>query len=104
MLNKEMCVILVSKIDEVIFIDSLPTIDLHGLDSMTARVAINDFINDNYKMKNSVVAIIHGIGSGVLKKATADVLSKNRKIVDYKTYYYNNGCTIAEIDLKNEKC
>lgn len=89
-----------SKIDEVIFIDSLPTIDLHGLDSMTARVIVNDFINDNYKMKNSVVVIIHGIGSGILKKTTADTLSKNRKVVGYKTYYYNNGCTIAEIDIK----
>lgn len=86
-------------LNQIIFIDNLPTIDLHGLDSATARVMINDFINDNYKMQNRFVVIIHGIGSGILRKTTADVLFKNKKILDYKTYYYNNGCTLAEINL-----
>lgn len=90
-----------SKLDEVIFIDHLPTIDLHGFDSMTARVAINDFINDNYKMKNCVIVIVHGLGTGILRKTTANTLKKNKKVLDYKTYYYNNGCTIAEIDINN---
>lgn len=93
------------KLEDVIFIDNLPTIDLHGFDSETARVAINDFISDNYKMKNSLIIIIHGIGSGTLRKVTFDALSKNKKILKFKTYYYNNGCTIAEININNvEKC
>ena len=37
-------------INEVIFIDSLPKLDLHGYDRDSARVAINDFIKDNQKM------------------------------------------------------
>lgn len=89
-----------SKLDEVIFINNLPTIDLHGYDSITAIVAINDFINDNYKMQNSIIVIIHGLGTGILRKTTADTLKKNKKVLDYKTYYYNNGCTIVEIDIK----
>ena len=40
-------------LNEVIFIDNFPTIDLHGYDRDTARVATNDFINDNMKMKNA---------------------------------------------------
>ena len=88
---------------ELIFIDNLPTIDLHGLDAVTAGVFINDFINDNYKMKNKFIVIIHGIGTGVLKKTTFQILSKHKKILEFKTYYYNNGCTIAKIDVNNYK-
>ena len=41
-------------LNEIIFIDNLPTLDLHGFDLETARVAINDFIIDNLKMKNNL--------------------------------------------------
>lgn len=88
------------RLDQIIFINNLLTIDLHGFDSETARVAINDFINDNYKMQNNFIVIIHGIGKGIIKKITFETLKKNRKILEFKSYYYNNGCTIAKIDLK----
>mgnify|MGYP003510477446 CR=1 FL=1 len=35
------------KLDNIIFYDNLPTLDLHGYDRKTAIVAIYDFINDN---------------------------------------------------------
>ena len=63
-------------LNDIIFIDSLPSLDLHGFDRETARVAINDFINDNIKMKNKFIVIIHGIGSGILKDATQLTLKK----------------------------
>ena len=84
---------------EVIFIDSLPKLDLHGLDREIARVMINDFINDNIKMKNEIILIVHGIGTGILKNTTQQVLGKNKNIVDYKIYSFNVGCTIAQIKL-----
>lgn len=83
--------------DQLIFIDNLPTLDLHGLDSMTARVYINDFIDDNYKMQNEFIVIVHGIGTGILRKVTFDTLSKHKKVLEYKSYYYNNGCVIVKI-------
>ncbi len=86
-------------IDEVIYIDNLPKIDLHGENSETARVLINDFINDNYKQKNNLFCIVHGIGSGLLRTTTSDTLRKNKKVIAYKTYYYNQGCTLVEINL-----
>ena len=85
------------KLDNIIFIDNLPKLDLHGYDRETARVAINDFINDNYKIKNEFVNIIHGVGSGIIKTTTHETLRKNKKVIDFKTYYYNNGCTIVQI-------
>lgn len=86
-------------LNSIIFIDNLPKLDLHGYDRETARVAINDFINDNYKMKQSFVTIVHGIGSGILRTTTNEVLKKNKRVVDFKTFYYNNGCTIVQIDI-----
>ena len=86
-------------LNNLIFIDNLPKLDLHGYDRETARVAINDFINDNYKMKNKFVTIVHGIGSGIIKNTTTEVLKKNKKVIDFKTFYYNHGCTVVEIDI-----
>ena len=60
-----------------IFTSHLPTLDLHGEDRESARVAINDFIRDNQKMKNDKIVIVHGKGTGILKKTTQNVLTKS---------------------------
>ena len=86
-------------LNDVIFIDRFPKLDLHGYDRETARVAIEDFIKENKKMKQEVFVIVHGIGSGVLREATHAVLKKSKMVVEYKTYYHNNGCTIVRIEL-----
>ena len=88
------------KLDEIIFIDSLPTLDLHGYDSDYARIKINEFINDNKKMKNYNVVIVHGIGSGTIRRVTHDTLRKNKQVLDYKIFIGNVGCTIVEISNK----
>ena len=86
-------------LDNIVFIDHLPKLDLHGYDRESARVAINEFVEDNYKMKQEVFLIVHGIGSGVVKNATHETLRKNKKVLEYKTYYYNQGCTLVRIIL-----
>lgn len=86
-------------LSNVIFIENLPKLDLHGENSETARVLINDFIRDNIKQKRNIVCIVHGVGSGILRKATSETLLKNKRVVDFKTYYYNQGCTIVEIEI-----
>lgn len=88
------------ELKEVIFIDNYPKVDLHGLDRETARVEINDFIRDNIKLKNEIIVIIHGIGSGILRKTTHETLSKNKNVIEYKTFYNNNGSTIVKINIQ----
>ena len=85
------------EIEQLVFIDNLPKLDLHGFDRETARVAVNDFIKDNQVMKNSFINIVHGIGSGILRKTVHEQLRKNKAVLDYKTYYFNQGCTILKI-------
>ena len=84
-------------LNEVIFIEQYPKLDLHGYDRESARVAINDFIHENQKLKQEIFVIIHGIGSGILKDTTKEILSKHKSVLDFKTYYYNSGCTIVQI-------
>ena len=38
-------------LNDVIFVDSYPKLDLHGFDRETARVAIVDFMKDQRKLK-----------------------------------------------------
>ena len=88
-----------NKLNEVIFVNSYPNIDLHGYDRDLARVAINDFIKDNIVMKNEIIVIIHGVGSGILQKQTHEVLSKNSNVAYFKQDNFNNGCTLAQIKM-----
>jgi DNA mismatch repair protein MutS2 len=85
------------KIFEDIFVKNYPTIDLHGYDRETARVAVNDFINENSKLKNYDIVIIHGIGSGIIKKSVHDALKNNSLVIEYKLHNYNLGMTIVKI-------
>jgi DNA mismatch repair protein MutS2 len=87
------------ELKEIIFTESLPKIDLHGLDRDTARVYVNDFVKDNITLKNEIIVIIHGIGNGILRKEVHETLKKNKNVIDYKTLYNNIGSTIVKIKI-----
>lgn len=82
-----------------IFTSNLPSLDLHGETSDTARVLINDYIKDSIKMKQSTFVIIHGIGTGTLKKITKETLKNNKNVIEYGLDYYNEGSTIVRIKV-----
>ncbi len=86
-------------LNDIVFIDSLPTLDLHGFDRATAHMMINDFIKENNLLKNQFLVIIHGIGTGAIYEETRETLRKNRLVLDFKTYYHNNGSTIVQISI-----
>ena len=81
-----------------IFIDRLPKIDLHGYDRDSARVMVNDFIDEAIMMKYSDVVIIHGIGSGIVKKAVHRTLFLRSDIISYHVVPNNIGCTVVKIN------
>lgn len=86
-------------LDEVIFTDSLPSLDLHGFDRDSARVMVNDFIRDNKKMGNDIVLIVHGIGSGILRKMVNETLRNNKSVLEFKSVYNNMGSIIVKINV-----
>ena len=81
------------------FISNLPKIDLHGYDRDSARLAINDFVKENIKLKNKEFVIVHGIGSGILKKTTHETLKRNKNVIDYAICYNNVGSTIVRVEI-----
>lgn len=87
------------KLDEVIFIDGFPSVDLHGLDRDTARVKVLEFISDNIKMKKDIICIVHGIGSGIIKTEVHNTLRKNKNVLEYKLFFNNVGCTIVKLKI-----
>lgn len=76
-----------------------PSLDIHGETTLTCVAVINTFINDNLKMKNKHVIIIHGKGSGALRNATHELLKKNKNVVKYYIDGFNDGETIVELKL-----
>lgn len=80
-----------------IFINNLPTIDLHGLDSLSACLLVDEFINDHYLLKSNRVVIVHGIGLSILKKEIHKLLAKHQFVASYKLHYINCGCTIVDL-------
>ena len=82
-----------------IFLDMLPSIDLHGYDRESARVAVNDFILENQILKREEFIIIHGIGEGIIKNTVHKELARNKNVLEYKIAMNNLGCTIVKINL-----
>lgn len=73
------------------------TIDLHGLDALTALIKVNEFINDNIKLKKYGIIIVHGKGNGILKKAVHEYLRKDKRVEKYEIDIYNDGATIVKL-------
>lgn len=78
-----------------IFISNIPTLDLHGEIRSSARVLVKEFIYDNYVLKNNRILIIHGVGTGALKKEVREVLKTNKMIESFHLNPYNPGCTVV---------
>lgn len=80
-----------------IFLRQYPQIDLHGVDRDSARMMTNDFVSENMILGNTTILIMHGVGSGIVKKACHDALSMNKNVVSFKTDNFNHGLTIVEL-------
>lgn len=84
----------------MILYNHLPTLDLHGIDRDYARILINDFINDHYLIGDQSVIIVHGNGTGIIKKTTQEVLKRNKIVEDFKIDNFNSGMTIVYLRKK----
>lgn len=76
---------------------NIPTIDLHGEDRKSAEFLVKQFINDQIKLRTDKIIIIHGIGTGILKKQVHEVLKHDKRIEKYYIDFFNVGCTIVEL-------
>ena len=82
---------------EIIDVNKLPTLDLHGESSDIARVLIESFIKENIKLKQEFIAIVHGKGTGILRNTTREILSHNKYVKEFKLYWFNDGMTVVRL-------
>lgn len=85
-----------SKIN-VPLLNQYPSIDLHGEDKKTAEWLVKQFIDDCIKLNTKKCVIIHGIGTGILKKQVQEVLKHDKRIANYYIDFFNVGCTVVEL-------
>lgn len=76
-----------------------PHLDLHGETTDFLPVLVNEFINDNIKLKNKYIVVIHGYNSNILKKELQTYLKKDKRVKKYYIDPFNIGQTIIELDI-----
>lgn len=76
------------------FLYNVPHLDIHGYDRYGAVAMIKNFIDNNLRIDVKKIIVIHGKGTGVLKKATHDYLKSDKRVLSFKTNNYNDGETI----------
>lgn len=81
------------------FMKILPQLDVHGFTEDAVMTVVNDFINDNYKLRRKKIVVVHGKGEGILKRKIHESLKKDKRVLRYYLYNFNIGCTIIELDL-----
>ena len=74
-------------------------LDLHGEIVAMVEVLVNEFINDNKKMKNEYIIIIHGKSTNILTEEVSRVLSKNKDVLEYRRNNWNLGETIVKLKI-----
>ena len=77
-----------------------PELDLRGMDALEAGAVLTIFLDNAYMANLTQVRIIHGKGTGVLRKAVHDELKKNKHVKKYRLGVYGegeDGVTIAEL-------
>lgn len=79
----------------ILYRNNMPQIDLHGEDKIGATIKVKYFLDENYKLKNREVAIIHGLGKGILKKQVFDILKNDKRVEEFNLDMFNEGCTLV---------
>lgn len=79
------------------FMKILPQLDVHGFTEDTVMTVVNDFINDNIKLRRYKIVVIHGKGEGILKNKIHQSLKRDKRVSKFYLYNFNLGCTIIEL-------
>ncbi len=74
-----------------------PRLDLHGEVVAMVEVLVNQFINDNKKLKNEYIIIIHGKSTNILTKEVHRVLAVNKDVEKFYLNNWNLGETIVKL-------
>ncbi len=83
----------------LILTEKTPKLDLHGEIVSMVYSLVNEFINDNLKMKNNLLRIIHGKSTNILTREVHTVLNSNKNVQEFKINRNNLGETIVILKI-----
>jgi len=81
----------------MIYWDYYPKLDVHGETRDTVNFVLKEFINDNIKLNQDIIVIIHGKGEGILKREVHYLLRQNRNVLQFHLVLENPGMTIVKL-------
>lgn len=84
----------------MLYRENMPKLDLHGEDRISAIIKLEQFIKEQIYQEQYEVAIIHGIGKGILRKVVIEKLKKDKRVEKYETDVFNFGCTLVKLKIK----
>ena len=68
-----------------------------------AIITVDEFINDLIRLKEAKGVIIHGVGTGILRREVSNYLKHDKRIKEYKLDFMNPGCTVILLNDKLTK-
>lgn len=74
-----------------------PRLDLHGEEKALVYALVTEFINDNYKMGNKEIVVIHGKSTNILTKEVHETLKENKLVKSFNLNNWNVGETIINL-------
>ena len=66
-------------------------LDIRGLETLEAEGVVENFLSAAVMGRLETVTIIHGKGTGALRKAVHDILRRNRAVKDFRLGVYGEG-------------
>jgi DNA mismatch repair protein MutS2 len=79
------------------FLYNVHELDIHGYDRLGAEAMIKNFIDNEVRIGSKKISIVHGKGTGILKKTTHEYLKKDKRVLNYKLNIFNEGQTIVTL-------
>ena len=66
-------------------------LDIRGMETLEAESVVENFISAAVMGKLETVTIIHGKGTGALRKAVHDILRRNKAVKSFRLGVYGEG-------------
>lgn len=76
-------------------------LDIRGLETLESESVVENYLDAAVRAKLGTVTIIHGKGTGALRKAVHEMLKKNRAVKSFRLGHYGEGeAGVTVVELK----
>lgn len=80
-----------------------PILNVHGETCDTVVYFLESFIQDNVKLGNIYIGVIHGRSSNILRNRIHELLKKNQCVDSFRINIWNPGMTIIKLKIDKKQ-